>query len=88
MRHQRETRCWLVLARGQAPYACFEDPLLDDSRYVYVDAAATVLLALARGTLTWREALSGGSLTASGDPRLTGHLAEWFGETPLRTSGR
>ena len=78
MRHQRETRCWLVLKRGQSPYACFEDPLLDQSRYVYVDASATILLALARGTLKWREALSDGSLTAAGDPELTRHLAEWF----------
>ena len=88
VRHQRETRCWLVLARGQSPYACFEDPLLDDTRYVYVEASATVLLALSRGALTWRDALSDGSLTASGDPKLTGHLSEWFGESPLRTSDR
>jgi DNA-binding HxlR family transcriptional regulator len=78
MRHQRETRCWLVLERDQSPYACFDDPLLDESRYVYVDASAPIMLALARGTLQWREALSDGSLTASGDPKLTGHLPEWF----------
>lgn len=80
MRHEGETRCWLVLERDQAPYACFEDPLLDESRYVYVDASATIMLALARGTLQWRTALSDGSLTASGDPELTGRLPEWFAE--------
>jgi hypothetical protein len=78
MSHQRETRCWLVLERDQSPYGCFDDPPLDQSRYLYVAASATVLLALARGTLTWREALSDGSLTASGDPELTRHLPEWF----------
>ncbi len=80
MRHQRETRCWLVLERDQAPYACFTDPLLDESRYVYVAAPAPIFLALARGTLQWREALSDGSLAVSGDPELTGQLPEWFAE--------
>jgi len=80
MRHQRETRAWLVLERDQSPYACFDDPLLDQSRYVYVDAPAQILLALARGTLQWREPLSDGSVAASGDPELTGHLSEWFAE--------
>ena len=80
MRHQRETRGWLVLERDQPPYACFDDPLLDESRYVYVDAPAPIFLALARGTLQWREALSDGSLAASGDPALTGHLSDWFAD--------
>jgi DNA-binding HxlR family transcriptional regulator len=80
MRQRRETRCWLVVERHQAPYACFDDPLLDESRYVYVDASAPIFLALARGTLKWREALSDGSITTSGDPELTGSLSEWFAE--------
>lgn len=78
MRHQRETRCWLVLQRGQAPYACFDDPLLDQDRYVYVTAPATILLALARGTLAWRQALSDGSLSVAGDPEGAAHLGDWF----------
>lgn len=78
MRRRCETRCWLVVERDQSPYGCFEDPLLDQSRYVYLDAPGTILLAVARGNLTWREALSDGSMTASGDPELTRHLPEWF----------
>jgi hypothetical protein len=34
MRHERERRCWLVLERGIEPSGCFEDPMLDESRYV------------------------------------------------------
>ena len=32
------------------PCGCLKDPLLDESRYVYVQAGVTSLLALARGT--------------------------------------
>jgi DNA-binding HxlR family transcriptional regulator len=80
MHHQWETRCWLVLERDQPTYGCFDDPLLDQSRYVYVAASATVLLALARGTLLWREALSDGSVALAGDPELIGRLGEWFAD--------
>ena len=38
MRHERLHRCWLVLEHGQPPYGCLHDPLLDESRYVYIDA--------------------------------------------------
>ena len=34
--YAREHRCWLVLERGRETYGCFEDPMLDESRYVYV----------------------------------------------------
>lgn len=80
VRHQHETRCWLVLERDQSAYGCFDDPLLDQSRYVYLTASATVLFALARGTLRWREALSEGSVIVSGDPELTERLSEWFAD--------
>jgi DNA-binding HxlR family transcriptional regulator len=78
MRHERLHRCWLVLEHGQPPYGCLHDPLLDESRYVYVDATSTVLVALARGRLTWSRALRDGSVAAFGDPALTGQLSPWL----------
>jgi len=77
-RHTREHRWWLVIERGSEPYGCFEDPLLDETRYVYVAAAITVLLALAHGTCTWARTLADGSVVASGDPDLVGQLPTWF----------
>jgi DNA-binding HxlR family transcriptional regulator len=77
-RHAREHRGWLVIERGRAPYGCFEDPLLDETRYVYVAAAITVLLALAHGTCGWARALADGSVEASGDPALLEQLPTWF----------
>ncbi len=76
--HAREHRCWLVIERGREPYGCFEDPLLDESRYVHVAAAITVLLALAHGTCGWAQALADRSVVASGDPDLLRQLPDWF----------
>jgi DNA-binding HxlR family transcriptional regulator len=76
--HEREHRCWLVIERGCDPYGCFEDPLLDESRYVYVVAPITVLLALAHGTCDWATAMADGSVVASGDPELLRQLPDWF----------
>ena len=78
MRHERDHRCWLVLARDFEPYGCFEDPLLDESRYVYVEAGLTVMLALARGSRSWAEAMADGSIAVFGDPDLTRQLPSWF----------
>lgn len=78
VRHEKERRYWLVLERGIEPYGCLEDPLLEETRYVYVHIGVTSLLALARGSRDWETALADGSVTAYGDPRLTGHLATWF----------
>jgi DNA-binding HxlR family transcriptional regulator len=44
--HRYDRRYWLVLERGIVPYGCLTDPLLDQSRYVYVEASMPVLLAL------------------------------------------
>ena len=74
----RYRRGWLVLELGQSPYGCFEDPLLDETSYVYVQAATTVLLALARGALDWTDALGEGSVVAFGDPELIRQLPGWF----------
>jgi hypothetical protein len=76
--YAREHRCWLVLERGRETYGCFDDPLLDESRYVYLAATITVLLALAYGNRGWAEALADGSVIASGDPDLVKQVSSWF----------
>ena len=83
-RLEREHRYWLVLERGAEPYGCLKDPLLDETRYVYVQAGVTSLLALARGSRGWAEALADGSVSAYGDPALTGQLVDWFQPSDAR----
>jgi DNA-binding HxlR family transcriptional regulator len=78
---RREHRWWLVLHRGTEPYGCLRDPLLDETRYVYVRAAITTLLALAQGRRDWAEAINDGTLVVAGAPELAGTIAEWF--TPI-----
>lgn len=78
MRHERRHRCWLVLERDQEPYGCLDDPLLDVSRYVYVEGSATAMLALARGRADWSDLVADGSLSAFGDPALVRRLPDWF----------
>jgi DNA-binding HxlR family transcriptional regulator len=75
---QEEYRSWLVLEAGTEPYGCLEDPLLDESRYVYVETGLPVLMAVARGRRGWAEALADGSLQAAGDPVLVEQLPRWF----------
>jgi len=77
-RHRHEHRWWLVLQRGVEPYGCLHDPLLDETRYVYVQAAITTLLALARGRRDWAEAIDDGTLVISGAPDLASQVTEWF----------
>jgi hypothetical protein len=76
--HRHEHRWWLVLQRGAQPYGCLRDPILDITRYVYVGAAITTLLALARGRRDWAEALDDGTLVLSGAPKLVSRVPEWF----------
>jgi DNA-binding HxlR family transcriptional regulator len=76
--HRLDRRYWLVLEHGAEAYGCLRDPLLDESRYVYVEASMPVLLALARARCDWSDAFGDGSVTASGDPDLVSHLAGWF----------
>jgi DNA-binding HxlR family transcriptional regulator len=78
MRHEREHQCWLVLERGIEPYGCFEDPLLDESRYVYVEGGITVVLALALGRRSWADAMADGSIAAFGNPDLISQVPSWF----------
>lgn len=76
--HRPDRRYWLVLERGVEPYGCLTDPLLDESRYVYVEVSMPALLALARGRCDWLDALGDGSVTVAGDPDLLHQLAGWF----------
>lgn len=78
LRHRLDRRYWLVLERGGNAYGCLRDPLLDEGRYVYVEASMPALLALARGRCDWSETLRDGSVTAAGDPDLVSQLGEWF----------
>ena len=73
-----EQRYWLVLERALEPYGCRTDPLLDQSRYLHVRLGQPVLLLLARGRRSWREAAADGSIQAYGDPDLVRGLPGWF----------
>jgi DNA-binding HxlR family transcriptional regulator len=87
VRHRPEQRYWLVLQEGTSPYGCVTDPLLDASRYVYLETAMSTLVALAKGRRNWSEAFEDGSLTAVGDPALVREVSQWF--LPVREpSGR
>jgi DNA-binding HxlR family transcriptional regulator len=78
VRHTTDARSWIVLEQDSETYVCLEDPLLDEDRYVYVEAGASVLMALARGRRDWHEALADGSVEAFGDPELVARLPRWF----------
>jgi DNA-binding HxlR family transcriptional regulator len=79
--HQHEHRWWLVLQRDVEPYGCLHDPLMDETRYVYVRGAITTLLALAQGRRDWAQAIQDGTLVISGAAPLTGQIIDWFGPT-------
>jgi DNA-binding HxlR family transcriptional regulator len=76
--HRPDRRYWLVLERSIEPYGCLTDPLLDESRYVYIEVSLPALLALAQGRCDWSDAFGDGSVTAAGDPDLVTHVAGWF----------
>lgn len=78
VRHQGGLRSWLVLDAGSEPYGCLEDPLLDESRYVYVEAGMPVMMSVARGRRDMADALADGSIEADGDPVLVQQLPSWF----------
>ncbi len=88
MRHEQDLRTWIVLEAGVQPHGCMEDPLLDESRYVYVEAGITVLMTLARGRLAWTDALADGSIEVFGDPDLVKDLPSWFKPVEPTTAGR
>jgi DNA-binding HxlR family transcriptional regulator len=76
--HRPDRRYWLVLERGIEPYGCLTDPLLDESRYLYIEVSLPALLALAQGRCDWSDAFGDGSVTAAGDPDLVTQVAGWF----------
>ena len=78
VRSPDERRYWLVLERAAEPYGCRTDPLLDESRYLHVRLGQPVLLLLARGRRSWREASADGSIQMYGDPDLVRRLPGWF----------
>jgi DNA-binding HxlR family transcriptional regulator len=71
-------RGWVVVAQGQEPYGCLEDPALDERRYVYLESSAAALLGVARGRQSLRAALADGSVEAYGDPDLVREASGWF----------
>lgn len=74
---------WLVVQRDAAPYGCVEDPMLAESRYIFLECGAPVMIGLARGHRDWQKALVDGSLRADGDPELVERLPDWFaGQMP------
>ncbi|WP_156996781.1 hypothetical protein [Knoellia aerolata] len=77
LHHRFDRRYWLVLQQGQA-YGCLTDPLLDGSRYVYLDSSLPALLAIARGRRSWSEAFDDGSVRGSGNPDLLRRVPPWF----------
>jgi DNA-binding HxlR family transcriptional regulator len=71
-------RGWLVLRFGAEPFACLDDPMLDTSRYLYLDAGLQVMLPLATGRRDWSDAIDDGTVIVSGDPALAKELPHWF----------
>jgi DNA-binding HxlR family transcriptional regulator len=88
MRHDPPLRGWLILEAGKEPEGCLEDPLLDESRYVYVETSVPVLLALARGHLDPAAAVADGSVEVFGDPELVAQLPSWFRPADAPVNGR
>jgi DNA-binding HxlR family transcriptional regulator len=69
---------WIVMARDNEASLCLEDPLLDQDRYVYVEADAAALFPIARGTRGWGDAIADGSVKVFGDPTLVSMLEGLF----------
>jgi hypothetical protein len=88
MRHDPPLRGWLILEAGKEPEGCLEDPLLDESRYVYVETSVPVMLALARGQLDPAAAVADGSVEVFGDPDLVVQLTSWFRPADAPVNGR
>jgi DNA-binding HxlR family transcriptional regulator len=76
--HDPPIRGWLILEAGAAPEGCLEDPLLDESRYVYIESSVPAILSLARGHRDPIDAIADGSVQVFGDPNLVGQLPSWF----------
>jgi hypothetical protein len=88
LHHRFDRRYWLVLQHGTEPYGCLTDPLLEETRYVYLECSMPAVLALARGRGDWSEALQDGSVKAFGDPTLVRRLPRWFRPVPAAAARR
>jgi DNA-binding HxlR family transcriptional regulator len=73
-----DTRSWLLLDPESEPELCAEDPRLDESRYVYLEADAAGLLPIARGERAWSEAIADRSVELYGEPELVAAAPGWF----------
>ena len=78
LRHEPPIRGWLILEAGSEPHGCLEDPLLDESRYVYIETTVPAILALARGHRDPADAIADGSIEVFGAPALVEQLPSWF----------
>ena len=76
-------RVWLLVGRDIEPSLCLEDPLLDASRYIYVDADPPALLPIAKGSRSWTDAIADRSVRVWGDPAMVAAMPSWF--TPVDT---
>jgi DNA-binding HxlR family transcriptional regulator len=76
-----EQHVWLVLQAGAEPSLCIEDPLLDQDRYLYVEADADALLPIARGLVSWQQAIGNQSVSVYGDPAIVRSFPAWFQES-------
>jgi DNA-binding HxlR family transcriptional regulator len=85
-RGESERRCWMVLENGAEPFGCVEDPLLDESRYVYVEGPIPVLVSIARGARGWADAIAHGTVQVFGDPELVRSMPSWFMEPETATA--
>ena len=75
---QAGQHAWILLARDVEASLCLEDPMLDRSRYVYVEADSATLLAIARGLRGWAAAIGDGTVRLYGEPELVRALPTWF----------
>lgn len=65
-------------ASGKELKGCLEDPLLDESRYIYIETSVPTILAVARGHRGVADAIADGSVEVFGDPALVERLPSWF----------
>ncbi|MGH2392625.1 MAG: winged helix-turn-helix transcriptional regulator [Candidatus Limnocylindria bacterium] len=78
MRHDPPIRGWVILEFGTEPLGCLEDPLLDESRYVYIESSIPAIMALARGHRDPAAAIADRSIEVFGDPDLVERMPSWF----------
>jgi len=71
-------RQWLLLAARVEPELCQEDPMIGEERYVFVEADAGALYPIARGSRSWTDAITDGSVRIYGKPDLVAALPGWF----------